>query len=80
MKRPLFCKIVNKIVENDVFFQQRRNASGKLGLSGLQKCTAAMRTLAYGVAPDAVDEYLRMGQTTARKCLKNFCEGGHQGI
>ena len=31
--------------------------------------------LAYGLAPDAVDEYLRMGQTTTRKSLVHFYEG-----
>ncbi|XP_021859042.2 uncharacterized protein [Spinacia oleracea] len=62
MRRPLFCRIMNKVVENDVFLQQRRNAAGKLGLSGLQKCIAAIRMLAYGSAPDAIDEYLRMGK------------------
>ncbi|XP_021733024.1 uncharacterized protein LOC110699819 [Chenopodium quinoa] len=58
MRRSLFCRIMNKVVEGDQFFQQRRNAAGKLGLSLLQKCTAAIRMLAYGVAPDVVDEYL----------------------
>ncbi|XP_021864047.2 uncharacterized protein [Spinacia oleracea] len=52
MRRPLFCGIMNKVVENDTFMQQRGNAAGKLGLSGLQKCTATIRILAY-------EEYLR---------------------
>lgn len=33
-----------------------------------------MKMLAYGVAPDAVDEYLRMGETTARQSLKLFMQ------
>ncbi|XP_021858795.2 uncharacterized protein [Spinacia oleracea] len=69
MRRPLFCCIMNKMVENDVFLQQRRNAAGKLGLSGLQKCTAAIRMLAYGLAPDAIDEYLRMGMIGSIDCM-----------
>ena len=75
MQRPLLCHIMNKVVEGDVCFQQRRYAAGRLGLSPLQKCTAAIRMLAYGVAPDAVDEYLRIGQTTSRKALQHFCQG-----
>ncbi|XP_021840793.2 protein ALP1-like [Spinacia oleracea] len=75
MKRPLFCRIMNKVVENEVWFQQRRDAAGRLGLSGLQKCTAAIRMLAYGVAPDAVDEYLRIGETTTKKSLLLFTQG-----
>ncbi|XP_021735688.1 protein ALP1-like [Chenopodium quinoa] len=66
---------MNKVVEGDPFFQQRRNAAGRLGLSPLQKCTAAIRMLAYGVAPDAVDEYIRMGQTTSRKSMQHFTQG-----
>ncbi|XP_021744431.1 uncharacterized protein LOC110710446 [Chenopodium quinoa] len=31
--------------------------------------------LAYGVAPDVVDEYLRIGQTTSRNALQHFCQG-----
>ncbi|XP_021729341.1 protein ALP1-like [Chenopodium quinoa] len=75
MHKPLFCRIMNKVVEGDPFFQQRRNAAGRLGLSPLQKCTAAIRMLAYGVAPDAVDEYIRMGQTTSRKSMQHFTQG-----
>ncbi|XP_021757433.1 uncharacterized protein LOC110722471 [Chenopodium quinoa] len=75
MQRPLFCRIMNKVVEGDVYFQQRRNAAGKLGLSPMQKCTAAIRMLAYGLAADAVDEYVRISQSTARVALKHFCAG-----
>ncbi|XP_073137643.1 uncharacterized protein [Henckelia pumila] len=34
---------------------------------------AAVRLLAYDVAGDVVDEYLRIGASTALKCLKIFC-------
>lgn len=30
--------------------------------------------MAYGSALDAVDEYLRLGETTARLCVENFVE------
>uniref|UniRef100_A0A0D3EEG2 DDE Tnp4 domain-containing protein n=2 Tax=Brassica TaxID=3705 RepID=A0A0D3EEG2_BRAOL len=36
---------------------------------------AAIRVLAYGIAADTVDEYLRLGETTTRLCLENFVEG-----
>uniref|UniRef100_A0A0D3BEE1 Myb-like domain-containing protein n=1 Tax=Brassica oleracea var. oleracea TaxID=109376 RepID=A0A0D3BEE1_BRAOL len=45
-----------------------------LSLSPLQKCTAAIRCLAYGTAADTVDKYLRLGLTTTRACLENFVE------
>ncbi|XP_024008092.1 uncharacterized protein LOC112084047 [Eutrema salsugineum] len=31
--------------------------------------------MAYGCAADAVDEYLRLGESTALSCLENFVEG-----
>ncbi|XP_048502710.1 uncharacterized protein LOC125498529 [Beta vulgaris subsp. vulgaris] len=46
-----------------------------MGLSSLQKCTAAIRMLAYGMSADAVDEYLRLGRTNARTTLLKFTEG-----
>ncbi|XP_022545844.2 uncharacterized protein LOC106355163 [Brassica napus] len=75
MNKDVFMRIVDRLSENYPFFQQRRDAVGRLGLSPLQKCTAALRMLAYGCAADAVDEYLRFGESTALSCLTNFTEG-----
>uniref|UniRef100_A0A0D3DAI3 DDE Tnp4 domain-containing protein n=1 Tax=Brassica oleracea var. oleracea TaxID=109376 RepID=A0A0D3DAI3_BRAOL len=69
MNKPLFMHIVEV-----QFFSQKKDVTGRLGLSALQKCTAAIRVLAYGYALDAVDEYLRLGATTARLCVENFVE------
>ena len=51
-----------------------KDALGKLGLSSIQKVTAAIRQLAYGSAADQVDEYVRIGESTAMECLKRFCK------
>ncbi|XP_048596555.1 uncharacterized protein LOC125578249 [Brassica napus] len=75
MNKEVFMRIVDRLSENIPFFQQKRDAVGRLGLSPLQKCTAALRMLAYGCAADAVDEYLRLGESTALSCLSNFTEG-----
>jgi hypothetical protein len=37
-----------------------------------QKVTCALRKLGYGVSSNATDEYVRIGETTAGKTLKNF--------
>ncbi|XP_073120673.1 uncharacterized protein [Henckelia pumila] len=63
---------------NVPYFVQRRDATGKLGLSSLQKVMAAVRMLAYDVAGDDVDEYLKIGASTALECLKTFCRGVHE--
>ena len=43
-----------------------------LGLSSYQKMTAALRMLAYGVAAEFMDEYVRIGESAAMKSLKKF--------
>lgn len=37
--------------------------------------TAALRVLAYGVSTDAVDEYVRIANSTARQTLRHFVNG-----
>ncbi|WZZ71565.1 hypothetical protein YC2023_082935 [Brassica napus] len=75
MNKKLFMRIVDGLSENVPFFQQRRDATGRLGLSPLQKCTAAIRLLAYGDAADTVYEYLRLGESTTLSCLHHFTDG-----
>nr|VDD50388.1 unnamed protein product [Brassica oleracea] len=75
MNRRLFMHIVDRFSNEVQFFRQKKDGRGRLGLSTLQKCTAAIRVLAYGTAADTVDEYLRLGETTTRLCVKKFVEG-----
>ena len=75
MNKELFMRIVHALSENVPFFQQRRDATGRFGISPLQKCTAAIRLLAYSSAADTVDEYPRLGESTSLSCLHNFTEG-----
>ncbi|GJT55947.1 ALP1-like protein [Tanacetum coccineum] len=75
MSRPLFTRIVRDLTDNCPFFQQGYDAVGKAGISALVKCTSAVRQLAYGAVPDALDEYLQIGDKTSRDCLMAFCNG-----
>lgn len=52
MRKELFMKIVDGISNHFIYFQQRNDALNKKGLSPIQKCTAAIRQLAYGTAAD----------------------------
>uniref|UniRef100_A0A0D3CQ84 DDE Tnp4 domain-containing protein n=1 Tax=Brassica oleracea var. oleracea TaxID=109376 RepID=A0A0D3CQ84_BRAOL len=74
MNKQVFMRIIDTLSANVPFFQQRKDVVGRLGLSTLQKCTAAIRMLAYGCAADAIDEYLRLGESTTLSCLTNFTE------
>jgi len=57
---------------HDEYFVQKRNTTNILGLSCFQKITAAFRMLCYGVAADATDEYVRIGESTALESLRKF--------
>jgi hypothetical protein len=72
MSRPLFLRIAEAVKQHDHYFAQKRNVVGALGFSCLQKVTAAFRQLAYGVPADYVDEYLRIGESTAIESLRKF--------
>ncbi|XP_058211489.1 uncharacterized protein LOC131323659 [Rhododendron vialii] len=72
MSRSLFLRIHDAVKAHEPYFIQKRNAAGKLGLSSLQKMTAAFRMLAYGAPADSVDEYVRIGATTALESLRRF--------
>ncbi|CAK8577217.1 unnamed protein product [Lathyrus sativus] len=75
MHRHVFLRIVDAIDNYDEYFQMRIDAIGKMGLSSLQKCTVAIRMLAYGSPVDVVDEYVRIGESTSTECLQSFVKG-----
>jgi hypothetical protein len=72
MSCPLFFCLQSALEAHDPYFIQKRNAAGMLGLSSLQKMTAALRILAYGVAADSTDEYVRIRESIAVESLKKF--------
>ena len=72
MSRPLFLRIVNRVEQYDPYFIQRTDVVGVLGLSSLQKITTAYRILAYGTPTDSVDEYIKIGESTAIESLRRF--------
>ena len=72
MRRELFVRIVDSVTAFDSYFVQKRDGLGRLGLSSLHKCTAAIRMLAYGVVADATDKYCRLGESTATEAMRRF--------
>ncbi|KAD3069252.1 hypothetical protein E3N88_37132 [Mikania micrantha] len=61
MSPNLFSRVRDDLEQNYDFFQQRCDGRGKIGFSGLQKCTSAIRQLAYGTSSDSLyaKKYLR---------------------
>ena len=60
MSHPLFLRIVNEVEQYDPYFIQRIYVVGVLGLSSLQKITAAYTIIAYETPTDSMDEYIRL--------------------
>uniref|UniRef100_J3M093 Uncharacterized protein n=1 Tax=Oryza brachyantha TaxID=4533 RepID=J3M093_ORYBR len=75
MNKHLFLRIVNALGQWSPYFTYRADCASRIGLSPLQKCTAAMRMLAYGTPVDALDEYFKIGKCTALECLDKFAQG-----
>ncbi|XP_047949139.1 protein ALP1-like [Salvia hispanica] len=72
-RRNVFLRIVNAVVARDAYFMQTFDAVGRQSISTLQKCTSALRQLAYGIAANMFDEYLHVSKHTGRSCLAKFC-------
>ncbi|KAJ0567004.1 putative harbinger transposase-derived protein [Helianthus annuus] len=75
MSKRLFLRIVDDLEANYDYFKQKADARGTLGFTGIQKCTSALRVLAYGNTTDINDEYLKMAEKTTRDTLEHFCRG-----
>ncbi|EMS46063.1 hypothetical protein TRIUR3_04041 [Triticum urartu] len=73
MSRKLFLRIVNSIREFDNYFKCKMDCTGALGFTSIQKCTTAMRMLAYGAPSDSLDDYGRMAESTSIECFYKFC-------
>ena len=58
MNKSLFLRIVQRLETNIPYFQQGTDCTRRSSLTPLQKCTAAIRQLAYGGAADSLDEYV----------------------
>jgi len=75
IRQQLFNQIVNALSNHNEYFQMRLDAVGRMGLSPLQKCTAAICILAYKSLADCVEEYVRIGQCTTAQWLQKFVRG-----
>jgi hypothetical protein len=58
MKKDLFMKIVQGVREYDDYFKYKKDCTGNWGFISVQKCTTALRCIAYGSPPDTSVDYL----------------------
>ncbi|XP_028094044.1 uncharacterized protein LOC114294129 [Camellia sinensis] len=73
MRRPWYLRILNAIQTHNSYFVQKQDAAHVVGLSPLQKMTSTMRILSYGVTADVIDDYIRIGESTAIQSLQQIC-------
>ena len=74
MSSGMFKRIREGVAVYDDYFIAKPDACGKLGFTSYQKCSAAIRMLAYGVTGDIVDEYIRMGESTCLESMLSFAK------
>ncbi|KAK1653219.1 hypothetical protein QYE76_071024 [Lolium multiflorum] len=72
MNKELFLKIVHGVTEYDKYFMTKKDCTRLWGFTSIQKCTAAMRYLAYGAPSDTTNDYLRMEELTCTETLYRF--------
>ena len=75
MNKSLFLRTVETLSNWDPYFTRRTDATGREGHSPLQKCTAAIRMLAYGSPADQLDEVLKIAASTSLEILGKFVVG-----
>jgi hypothetical protein len=73
MWMTLFLSIMHKLSEISSYFTERHGATDRIGLTALQKCTADVCQLAYGMATYTIDEYPKLGKSTYLECLEYYC-------
>nr|GEX25352.1 hypothetical protein [Tanacetum cinerariifolium] len=66
-----------KYPEENFRRRQRYEATGRLSIGPILKCTSIIRQLVYDTAHDAFDEYLQIVKRTSRECLDNFIKCIH---
>jgi hypothetical protein len=72
MSHSLYLRIVDAIEGHDDYFVQKRDRNGRLGLSCLQKITAAFMMISQGVAANFRDHYIKIGESIVIESLRRF--------
>jgi hypothetical protein len=72
MNQKLFMNIVLGIKEYDTYFVCKQDCVSTIGFSPIQKCTSALRVLAYGASAGTQDDYMHMAESTAIECIYWF--------
>ncbi|KAM3193705.1 hypothetical protein ACQJBY_070370 [Aegilops geniculata] len=72
IRKTVFVRLYHGARSYDDYFVLKKDVVETIGFSGYQKCTAALRMLAYGTAADSWDEYLQMSKSTCGDAMVRF--------
>ncbi|XP_073368056.1 uncharacterized protein [Aegilops tauschii subsp. strangulata] len=72
MRKTVFDRLYLGVRSYDDYFILMKDVEGTIGFFGYQKCTAALRMLAYGTTTDSLDKYLRMYESTCGDAMVRF--------
>ncbi|KAK7273810.1 hypothetical protein RIF29_14873 [Crotalaria pallida] len=73
MHKHVFLRIVQALGEHDEYFRMRVDERGREDLSPLQKCTSAIRMLAYASPADSLDDYVVGKQAGLYQSIERLC-------
>ncbi|XP_076943296.1 uncharacterized protein LOC143613492 [Bidens hawaiensis] len=62
-------RLSNDLSDQYPLFKQREDERRRPSFTTIQKCTTAIRQLAYGISSDVMDEYLEMSEKVSRDSL-----------
>ncbi|KAE9200091.1 hypothetical protein PF004_g19102 [Phytophthora fragariae] len=75
MSKSLFSRVLDDVLEADPqYFEQRPDATKRMGIHPMLKVTSALRVLAYAMSADALDENLEMSDTVIYNNVTHFVE------
>jgi hypothetical protein len=66
---------MHKLSEISPYFSEKYGTTDRVGLTALQKYTAVVRQLAYGMTTDTIDKYLKLEKSTVVECLEYYYSG-----
>ncbi|POM80540.1 Transposon protein [Phytophthora palmivora] len=73
MSKPMFMRVLEGVLDVDSeYFEQRRDATGRIGIHPIMKISAALRVLAYGIPAACVDENLEISSTVVYNSIMHF--------
>lgn len=70
----VFLKISDAVQQHNIYFLQKADVVGKLGMHPLLKIMVALRMLFYGAAGDFNNKYLQISKTSSLKSTDPFCK------